>query len=301
MTVIMGILNVTPDSFSDGGKYLDAEAALDHALALRDAGAAVIDVGGESTRPGSEPVGADEEQRRVLPVIEALVARGVPVSVDTRRASTAREAVATGAVMVNDVSGGLADPDMPRTIAETGVVYVAMHSRGPAANPGEYRDVVTEVRTELKDRIAALIVAGVDPARVVIDPGLGFSKNGVENWALLRALPEFGTLGHRILVGASRKRFLGEFFPEGAAVELRDVPTALVSALAAQAGAWAVRVHDVAATRLALDVVDSWNGAPPTHALRGGRGGEQAGDDARDATTQDELESGAPAESEAAE
>lgn len=302
MTVIMGILNVTPDSFSDGGKYVDPESALDHALALRDAGAAVIDVGGESTRPGSEPVGAEEEQRRVLPVIEALVARGVPVSVDTRRASTARQAVDAGAVMINDVSGGLADPDMPRTVAETGVVYVAMHSRGPAATPTEYRDVVSEVRTELKERIAALIVAGVDPARVVIDPGLGFSKGAVENWALLRALPEFGTLGHRILVGASRKRFLGEFFPEAAAVELRDVPTAVVSALAAQAGAWAVRVHDVAGTRLALDVVESWNGAPPTHALRGGAAGDSdpgtadaEGPDARE-PARDELESGAAEE-----
>ena len=294
MTVIMGILNVTPDSFSDGGRYVDPEAALDHALALRDAGAGVVDVGGESTRPGSEPVDAEEERRRVLPIIEELVARGIPVSVDTRRARTAREAVEAGAVMVNDVSGGLADPDMPRTIAETGVVYVAMHSRGPSEAPAEYRDVVSEVRTELKDRIAALIVAGVDPARVVIDPGLGFSKNAVENWALLRALPEFGTLGHRMLVGASRKRFLGEFFPEGAAVELRDVPTAVVSALAAQAGAWAVRVHDVAGTRLALDVVDSWNGAPATRVLRGGRADEAASAEREDRESgQDELEAGA--------
>lgn len=261
MTQIMGILNVTPDSFSDGGRFVGIEAAVEHAVALHRAGAGIIDVGGESTRPGADPVDPAEEQRRVLPVVEALVGSGATVSVDTRHASTARAAAALGVRIVNDVSGGLADPEMPRVIAETGLGYIVMHSRGEASARPDYRDVVAEVRAELKSRLAALIVAGVEPQQIVLDPGLGFAKDAEHNWALLRGLPDIATLGYPLLVGASRKRFLGELLAEGAPVEARDAPTAIVSALAARAGVWAVRVHDVAATRQALDVVEAWQGA----------------------------------------
>lgn len=261
MTLVMGIVNVTPDSFSDGGRFLDVDAAVEHAVALRDAGADLVDVGGESTRPGAESVPIDEEQRRALPVVEALVREGIGVSIDTRNAATARRAVELGARVVNDISGGAHDPDMPRLVSESEVTFVAMHSRGSADAPADYRDVVAEVRAELTARLAALIVAGVDPARVVLDPGIGFAKSAAHNWALLRGLPNLAGLGQRLLVGASRKRFLADLLPADASAEDRDAPTAIVSALAAQAGVWAVRVHDVAGTRRALDVVDAWRGA----------------------------------------
>lgn len=258
-TQIMGILNVTPDSFSDGGQFEAVDAAVAHAVRMIEQGATMVDVGGESTRPGAAPVDAKTERQRVLPVVRELVSRGIPVSIDTRRARVAAAAVKAGAQLINDVSGGLSDPDMARVVAESGVLYVVMHWRegGADAEP-RYRNVVTDVRRELKNRIAALIVEGVEPEQVIVDPGLGFAKNAEHNWQLLGHLEQLGSLGHGVLVGASRKRFLSALLPDEAPVEDRDTPTAVISALAARSGAWAVRVHDVAATRLALDVWEHW-------------------------------------------
>lgn len=258
-TQIMGILNVTPDSFSDGGQFVAVDAAVAHAVAMVEHGANIVDVGGESTRPGAAPVDAKTERKRVVPVIRELVARGIPVSVDTRRARVALAAVEAGAQLINDVSGGLSDPEMVRVVAETGVLYAVMHWRegGADAEPS-YKNVVSEVRRELKGRIALLIVEGVKPERIIIDPGLGFGKTAEQNWQLLGHLPQLASLGHGVLVGASRKRFLGSLLPDGAPVEGRDAPTAVISALAARSGAWAVRVHHVAATRAALDVWEHW-------------------------------------------
>jgi dihydropteroate synthase len=258
--LIMGVLNVTPDSFSDGGRYESVDAAVAHATQLVEQGAGMIDVGGESTRPGAEPVDAKTERRRVVPVIRELVARGIPVSIDTRHARTALAAIDAGAQLVNDVTGGLGDEGMARVIAETGVHYVVMHWReGGADAVPEYRNVVADVRRELKHRIASLIVEGVKPEQILLDPGLGFAKNAEHNWALLGHLEQFRSLGHPLLIGASRKRFLAELLPEGAPVEDRDAPTAVISALAARSGVWGVRVHDVPSTRLALDVWTRWN------------------------------------------
>ena len=258
MTIIMGILNVTPDSFSDGGLYAGIDTAIARGVELRDQGAAIVDVGGESTRPGAVQVDPVEERARVVPVIEALVQEGVAVSIDTMHAETALAAVGAGAQLINDVSGGLADEGMPRVVAETGVHYAVMHWRGSADADPVYADVVAEVRADLKSRVAELVVAGVDPARILLDPGLGFAKNADHNWALLGRLDEIASLGHGVLVGASRKRFIGALLPEGSSMEDRDLPTAIISALAARSGAWAVRVHDVPSTRLALEVADRW-------------------------------------------
>lgn len=255
MTHILGILNVTPDSFSDGGQFDDVDAAIARGRELRDAGADLVDVGGESTRPGAERIPAEQEQERVLPVIRGLVAEGVEVSVDTMNASTALAAAEAGASVINDVSGGLVDPDMYRVIADTKLTYVAMHSRGPSGEAAVYEDVVAEVRADLKARLAEMVVVGVDLNRVILDPGLGFAKDAEHNWQLLAHLDDLATLGHPILVGASRKRFLS---PWGAEAAERDEATAIISALAAQAGAWGVRVHDVATTRRALDVQEAW-------------------------------------------
>jgi len=257
--LIMGILNVTPDSFSDGGQYFEStEVAVEHAIAMVEAGAEIIDVGGESTRPGAQRVERGTERERVLPVVEQLVKRGIRTSVDTTRASTAQECADLGAEFINDVSGGLADPEMYRTIAKTGVNYIAMHWRAPSAAMDEkavYRDAVREVRTELKARIAELLVWGVDPAKIILDPGIGFSKNSNHNWSLLGHLDELVTIGCPVLIGASRKRFLADVVAEG---EDRDPATAIVSVLSAQAGAWGVRVHDVPSTTAALDVWSAW-------------------------------------------
>jgi dihydropteroate synthase len=242
MTIIMGILNVTPDSFSDGGRFNQTDAAIARGRELRDAGAALIDVGGESTRPGAAKVDPDDEQARVLPVIAALAQEGVPVSIDTMNAATALAAIEAGARFVNDVSGGLADGGMARVIAETGVHFSVMHWRGGADAAPTFGDVVAEVRAELKARVAELVVAGVDPAKIVLDPGLGFGKAAAHNWALLNHFDEIASLGHGILIGASRKRFIGALLPD------------VISALVARQGAWAVRVHDVPSTRIALEV-----------------------------------------------
>lgn len=255
--LVMGVLNVTPDSFSDGGQWVDPAAAVAHGLAMVAEGADLVDVGGESTRPGASRVGAEEELRRVVPVIAELAAAGVVVSVDTMRARVAEAAVEAGAALVNDVSGGHWDPGMPGLLARTRVPFVAMHWRGasdpgrqPAHHDGEdYGDVVAEVAAELRRSLELLTAAGVDPARVVLDPGLGFSKNAAHNWELLARLPALVGIGPPVLVGASRKRFLGSLLagPDGAPlpVEERDDATAAVSALAARAGAWCVRVHAV--------------------------------------------------------
>lgn len=260
--VVMGILNVTPDSFSDGGLYATAAEAVARGVELARQGAELVDVGGESTRPGADRIPVAEELDRVLPVIEGLVARGVSVSIDTMNAETAWTAAGAGAAVINDVSGGLADPEMYRVVAQTGLEYVAMHWRGHSRQMDQlatYGDVVAEVRDELKQRVAEMLVWGIDPAKVILDPGLGFAKTGAHNWELLGALPQLRSLGHRILIGASRKRFLGEFLPEGATPADRDQATAIVSALAADAGVWGVRVHDVAATELSLDLWSAWH------------------------------------------
>ena len=265
-TLVIGVVNVTPDSFSDGGRYLDAEAAIGHAHRLIRDGADLVDIGGESTRPGAARLDPAEELARVLPVVGALAADGVPVSVDTMHAATARATVAAGALVVNDVSGGRADPAMLPTIAELGVPFVCMHWRGHADRMNElavYDDVVDEVVAELGERIEACERAGLALDRVVLDPGLGFAKDADHNWALLRRLDRLASLGHPVLIGASRKRFLGSLLtdPVTGAVrptEGRDVATAAVSAIAAREGAWAVRVHDVATSRDAVDVGRAW-------------------------------------------
>jgi dihydropteroate synthase len=258
MTVVFGILNVTPDSFSDGGAWSSVDDAVEHGLELFETGADYVDVGGESTRPGAERVNEDEEHARVLPVVEALVSRGVAVSVDTMRASTARLAAAAGAAVINDVSGGLADPEMHAVIAATEIDYVAMHWHDLDHAVPDYGDVVKDVRDELKQRIAELIVHGVAESRIIVDPGIGFAKSATENWLLLGHLDELASLDARVLVGVSRKRFLAEFAADDAPPTARDTATATISALAAQAGAWGVRVHDVASTRSALDVWHAW-------------------------------------------
>ena len=250
----MGVINTTPDSFSDGGAFTTAEAAIAHALELVAQGAAIIDVGGESTRPGARRITDDEELRRVLPVISGLAGRGVHVSIDTMRATTARAAVEAGARMINDVSGGLADPAMLDTVAEAGVDFVAMHWRAHSAvmqAEAVYDDVVEDVVAELLARRDAAVAAGVDRSRIILDPGIGFSKLGEHNWTLLRALPRFTGLGHRLLVGVSRKRFLGDLLG-GRGPGSRDAATAAISAWCAQHRVWGVRSHEVAMQRDAI-------------------------------------------------
>ncbi len=268
----MGIVNVTADSFSDGGRYLDVDAAIAHGRALRAAGADIVDVGGESTRPGADRVDPALERGRVVPVIEALVDEGVVVSVDTMNASTAAAAAAAGAQIVNDVSGGLADDDMLAAVAETRADLVLGHWRGHSADmyrSAAYDDVVAEVVAELHERVAAAARSGIDPSRVVLDPGIGFGKHAEQNWQVLGRLDRIVALGHRVLVGTSRKRFLVAALADDEAIAAnadagevaqgrRDAATAVTSVLAADAGAWGVRVHDVAATRDALAVRRRW-------------------------------------------
>lgn len=263
--LVMGILNVTPDSFSDGGQWERAAQAIPRGLALAAQGADIVDVGGESTRPGAVRIGAQEELDRVVRVVAGLVAAGVPVSIDTSRAAVAQAAVELGAVIVNDVSAGVADPAMAALVARTGVVYVAMHSRGASDRPDDYGDVVADVAGELAERVAALLAAGVLPQQLVLDPGLGFAKSGANNWPLLARLGELRNLGHPLLIGASRKRFLGALLATETGVPLppteRDNATTAVTALVAAAGAWCVRVHHVAGSADAVRVAAAWTAA----------------------------------------
>ena len=263
MTLVMGILNVTPDSFSDGGLWNGPDAAVGKGVELADAGAGFVDVGGESTRPGAERVSPEEELQRVLPVIEALSARGIRVSIDTMRAETAKAAVGAGATMVNDVSGGLADPEMAGTVAGLGVDYICMHWRAHSPHMDamdDYSDVVAEVRDELAARVAALTSAGVLKDKIILDPGLGFAKVGDSNWPLLANIDEWSQ-GHRVLIGASRKRFLGAAIQRPDDPSQREHATTAVTTLAAASGAWGVRVHDVTAARDALAVLNAWENA----------------------------------------
>jgi len=266
----MGVLNVTPDSFSDGGRYLDEAAAVEHGLQMAEHGADLVDVGGESTRPGAARVEAEEEARRVVPVIAALADKGVPVSVDTTRAVVARAALDAGARVVNDVSGGLADPAMAGVVAAAEVPFVLMHWRGHSRamqTMATYDDVVTDVVTELTARVAEAERAGVRPERIVLDPGLGFAKTAEHNWTLLAHLDALLALGRPVLVGASRKSFLGALLAEQDGtprpVEDRAEASLATAVLAAAAGAWAVRVHDVRATVDALRVVQAVAAARP--------------------------------------
>jgi dihydropteroate synthase len=260
----MGVLNVTPDSFSDGGRYLHLDDALAHGVEMWTDGADLVDVGGESTRPGADRVDPDVEIARILPVIRGLSAAGVAVSVDTTRARVAAAAIEAGATIVNDVSGGLADPDMARVVAETGVPWILMHWRGYSRNMDSlatYDDVVKDVSDELSARVDAALAAGVPADALVLDPGLGFAKKGDHNWALLRRLDVLLGLGFPVLVGASRKRFLGTLLADKEGVprppDGREDATAAISALVARAGAWGVRVHDVRRSLDAVKVVEA--------------------------------------------
>lgn len=266
--VVMGVLNVTPDSFSDGGEHLAVDKAVAHGRLLVELGADIVDVGGESTRPGAVRVDADVELARVLPVIEALRDAGVPTSIDTMRSEVARAAVDAGARMVNDVSGGLADPAMLDVVAELAVPVVLMHWRGFSDRMDElsrYVDVVDEVRSELSARIDAARAAGIPATSIVIDPGLGFAKDAEHNWQVLAHLATFAELGQPVLIGASRKRFLGSALADASGTPRpaaeRDAGTAAVSLLCAQAGVWGLRVHDVRSTSDALSVLAHWQEA----------------------------------------
>lgn len=272
--VVMAILNVTPDSFSDGGRYWAADRAVARGLSLAAAGADIVDVGGESTRPGAHRVPQVEEMGRVLPVITRLAAAGVTVSIDTMRAAVAGCALDAGASIVNDVSGGLGDPDMAGLIAASGVPYIAMHWRGHSAHMQDlasYRDVVGDVATELRARLEALLAAGAAADQVILDPGLGFAKTADHDWRLLAHLDVLHGLGRPVLIGASRKRFLGSVLardggpPRG--VHEREDATTAVSALAAAAGVWGIRTHNVRASLDAVAVARAWAdaGGWPAH------------------------------------
>lgn len=259
-TLVMGILNVTPDSFSDGGEFLATDAAVRHGLDLHADGADLVDVGGESTRPGAVRADPQTELARVVPVIEQLTRAGVPVSIDTMRAEVAVAAVAAGAVLVNDVSGGLADSDMLAAVADLDAGYVAMHWRGHAQRMAElatYSDVVSQVCAELSDRLDAAVAAGLDRKRIILDPGLGFAKTATHNWLLLQRLDALAALGQPLLIGASRKRFFGELLADGDAprpVREREDAGVALTALVAAAGVWGVRTHTARPHRDAIAV-----------------------------------------------
>ncbi|MGW0431902.1 dihydropteroate synthase [Micromonospora sp. NPDC003197] len=297
----MGVLNVTPDSFSDGGRWADLDSAVRHGVHLRQDGADLVDVGGESTRPGAGRVDSETECARVLPVIRELAAAGVPMSIDTTRARVAAAALAAGATVVNDVSGGLADPEMARVVADAGCPWVLMHWRGHAKQMrslANYSDVVADVRVELAQRIEEALTAGVAADRIVIDPGLGFAKRPADNWQLTARLPELLTLGYPLLFAASRKSYLGALLagPDGAArpTDEREAATIATSVLAVAAGAWGVRVHDVRATRDALAVWQASGrprlvGAEKETVEKGTVGNEMVGNEAAETIVAEEV------------
>jgi dihydropteroate synthase len=268
----MGVLNVTPDSFSDGGRYADTDAAVRHGLVLAADGADLVDVGGESTRPGAERVDLDVELARVVPVVRELTAAGVRVSIDTMRAAVAEAALDAGAVLVNDVSGGLADADMLKVVAAFEAPYVVMHWRGSSADmqaKARYDDVFIDVVAELRARLDAVADAGVALDRVIVDPGIGFAKTAEHNWILLGRLEDVAALGRPLLVGASRKSFLGRLLAGADGVprpvdDREDATTALSAILAAQ-GVWGLRVHDVRPTSDAVRVAAAIRAARGAH------------------------------------
>lgn len=272
-SVVMGILNVTADSFSDGGAYLNTDTAVTRGLRLVEEGADLVDVGGESTRPGARRIPAYVEAARVVPVVRRLAEAGVRVCVDTMRSTVAEAAVEAGACLVNDVSGGLADASMAACVAGLDVPYVAMHWRAPSAEMhrfATYGDVVRDVVSELERRVHELVAAGIDARRIIVDPGLGFAKKAEQNWEILGRLDQFATLGRPLLIGASRKSFLGDALRLGDLVPLpaeRDPASAAVSAIAALAGVYCVRVHDVRSSLHAVRVA---------HAIDRGRGEKDA-------------------------
>lgn len=274
-TLVMGILNVTPDSFSDGGLHETHEAAIAHGRLLASQGADIVDVGGESTRPGSQRVDPAEERRRILPVIRELSDAGIVLSVDTFNPSTAEAALDAGAHCVNDVSGVAVREGMIPLVVERQAPYICMHSRGTPGTMDSlavYDDLVGDVLRELAEVSGRFLDAGLDPSRLVLDPGLGFAKGGRQDWELLEALPRFTATGYPILVAASRKRFIGHLLGDGTAARpaaQRDTATAVISALAADRGAWGVRVHDVVASLDAVKVAGAWNGAGAARAQEG--------------------------------
>lgn len=265
-TLVMGIVNVTPDSFSDGGDHADPAAAVEHGRRLLAEGADILDVGGESTRPGSQRPSVAEELRRVLPVVEALAAEGAVVSVDTMRAEVARQTARAGAAIINDVAGGLADEAMLPTVAELGLPYVLMHWRehGSAMQQQEhlrYGEVVADVIGELQTRVDAARAAGIEADKIVLDPGIGFSKDAEHNWELLRHVDQLDRLGHPLLIGVSRKRFLGRLLAAADGTERapkeRDDATIALTTIMAQQRVWAVRTHAVRSQRDAIAVVEA--------------------------------------------
>jgi len=261
-TLVMGVLNVTPDSFSDGGRFNDADLAIKHALQMIADGADIIDIGGESTRPGSERISVQEELDRVLPVISALADSGAALSIDTMRVDVARAAVDAGACMVNDVSGGKADPEMLSYVATLNTPYILMHWRGPSNIMNtltDYVDVVADVTAEISQQVDVAVAAGIARERIAIDPGIGFAKTVDQNWPILKHLDVLEGLGLPILMGASRKKFLGELLAkDGVARDSddRESATTAISTLMAARGLWAVRVHDVKSSSDAIAVVD---------------------------------------------
>ena len=272
--IVMGILNLTPDSFSDGGQFDSVVAAVDSAKSMVEAGANIIDIGGESTRPGAERISIDVELERVIPVIRALDSLGIYVSIDTMRSQVAQAAVAAGAQMVNDVSGGLSDPEMLSTVAQLGVPIVLMHWRGHSKTMQEnvhYVDALTEVSIELKERAVAAVAAGIPRGDIILDPGIGFGKKAEHNWQLLHNLDELLAIGYPLLVGVSRKQFLGALLadPSGVPrdVSHRDTASAVLAAHILQRGAWGVRVHEVQATTDAYTALSAINPNPAVDSI----------------------------------
>ena len=258
----MGVLNVTPDSFSDGGRFDDTDIAIRHALQMIEDGADIIDVGGESTRPGSERISVQVELDRVLPVIAGLVDSGVAISIDTMRAEVARAAIDAGACMINDVSGGKSDPEMLSYVSTLTVPYILMHWRGPSNIMNtltDYNDVVADVASEISNQVDVAVAAGIARERIAIDPGIGFAKTVNQNWPILKHLDVLEALGLPILMGASRKKFLGELLAKDGVPrdsDERESATTAISTLMAARGLWAVRVHDVKPSSDAIAVVD---------------------------------------------